>query len=259
MAMLFDDRYEVFLADTHKARNLHYRLRYQVYYEETGWETSTRIARRKLERDKFDPFSRHFLVRDRLTLEWVGGVRLIVSPYEALPIAKVCEIEHKPGINLDKYSCVEVSRLFVLPDYRCGRRRASGQREGAEISGARCRSHFEVLLGLIRATREYVLLNDLASWYFLVEPPLARTIQRLGIDLLSCGPSINHRGIRKPYYGEVATSFSRLFSGRPETREMFSKTNTYRLCSEISLENEDLAAREFRHRSGKCIQVSAIS
>ena len=57
--MIFDDRYEVFLADTPESKALHYQLRYQVYCEETGWERSPQFLQEKLERDDFDASSHH--------------------------------------------------------------------------------------------------------------------------------------------------------------------------------------------------------
>lgn len=233
--MMFDDRYEVFLADTLQAKNLHYHLRYQVYHVETGWEHGKQVVRSRLERDKYDAFSKHFLVRDRLTHEWVGGMRLVVSPFNHLPLARVCTLEGESAIEFDRNSCAEVSRLFVLPDYRCGRRHGS---DAALVEGGGRRnssSHYEVMLGLIRAARTYGLKHGLKSWYFLVEPSLARSINRLGIDLHSCGPEVDHHGARRPYYGEVSSCFERIFSVPSDVCDMFSRKDAYRLFSQSAV------------------------
>lgn len=231
---MFDDRYEVFLADTLQAKNIHYSLRYQVYHVERGWEQGGAVLRCRLERDRYDAFSKHFLVRDRITHEWVGGMRLVVSPYHGLPLSRVCELDEGGEVAYDKSRCAEVSRLFVLPDYRCGRRR-----EGDELLSQASRAgfgyYYEVMLGLIRAARMYGLSHGLASWYFLVEPGLARAIQRLGIDLQRCGPAVDHHGVRHPYYGEVANGFDRLFSVPSEVCEMFSQKEAYRLFSRSAI------------------------
>ena len=99
---MFDDRYEVFLADTIQSMNLHYHLRYQVYHVETGWESDENVVRKKLEIDRYDASSKHFLVRDRLTHEWVGGVRLVVSPFGQLPLARVCTLDGVPGVEFEE-------------------------------------------------------------------------------------------------------------------------------------------------------------
>ena len=222
--MIFDDRYEVFLADTREAMSLHYHLRYQVYHVETGWESDKHLVGGKLERDKYDAVSKHFLVRDRLTHEWIGGMRLVVSSFDKLPLAQVSQLDAIAGIEFDRCQCVEVSRLFVLPDYRGGRRYG----EAAAIKRSTVATHFEVVLGLIRAARVYGLRNGLKSWYFLVEPGLARSIRRLGVDLYCCGPEVDYRGIRRPYYGEVSNCFDRIFSTPSELSKMFSRKEAYR-------------------------------
>jgi N-acyl amino acid synthase of PEP-CTERM/exosortase system len=256
--MMFDDRYEVFLADTIQAKNLHYHLRYQVYHLETGWERNSQVIRRRLERDRYDAFSKHFLVRDRLTHEWVGGMRLVVSPFNHLPLARVCNLDDAPsGVEFDKSQCVEVSRLFVLPDYRCGRRNGGGLDDVASHRSAGF--HYEVMLGLIRAARMYGLNNGLKSWYFLVEPSLARSIHRLGIDLHCCGPEVDHHGVRRPYYGEVSSCFERIFSIPSDVCEMFSRKEAYQPFSQSAVfrPHFDKISVSFveSRRSGVCIRV----
>jgi len=228
--MIFDDRYEVFLADTPESKTLHYQLRYQVYCEETGWERRRQFLQEKLERDGFDENSHHFLVRDRVSLDWVGGMRLVERPFEGLPISKFCQVDRENQGCFEQGRCVEVSRLFVLPDFRCGRRLKSG--EAKEPVAGRGSYHYEVILGLIRAARGFGLNNGINSWYFLVEPALARAIKGMGIDLHRCGPGVQHKGLRHPYYVGV-NCFERVFSGVDEIRSMFLMEDTYKHYSRI--------------------------
>ena len=232
--MIFDDRYEVFLADTRESKVLHYQLRYQVYCEETGWERNRQLFQEKLERDGFDASSHHFLVWDHACQAWVGGLRLVELPFHSLPISKFCLFDENEPYLSAQGRCVEVSRLFVLPDFRCGRRQASDV-VVSELEGRRNRDkgghHYEIMLGLIRAAREFGLKNGINSWYFLVEPALARGLKRVGIDLFRCGPEVQHRGLRHPYRGDVDSCFDRVFSGADKIRVMFSKQDTYRLYS----------------------------
>ena len=236
--MVFDDRYEVFLADTRESKTLHYQLRYQVYCEETGWERGRQLFQEKLERDGFDVSSHHFLVWDHACQAWVGGLRLVEMPFHSLPISKFCLFDESEPYLFAQGRCVEVSRLFVLPDFRCGRRQVS-EVVDSELEGRRNRDkgghHYEIMLGLIRAAREFGLKNDINSWYFLVEPALARGLKRVGIDLHRCGPEVQHRGLRHPYYGEVTTCFDRVFSGPDKIRAMFSRQDTYKLFSRSGL------------------------
>ncbi len=229
--MIFDERYEVFLADTPESKALHYRLRYKVYCEETGWERNQLFIQEKLERDGFDATSHHFLVRDRLTLEWLGGLRLVEQPFYALPISKFCQINGQNQYFFGQDGCVEVSRLFVLPDFRCGRQQGFDKLEASRLG--RASHYYEVMLGLIRAAREFGLNKGINSWYFLVEPALARIIKRVGIDLYRCGPGVQHRGLRHPYCGEVGTCFNGVFLGSDDVRLMFSRAGTFRSCSSL--------------------------
>jgi len=229
--MIFDDRYEVFLADTPESKSLHYQLRYKVYCEETGWEPGRLLVREKLEYDDFDVTSHHFLVRDRLSLEWVGGLRLIEQPFCELPISKFCRIDERPRSFIEQGECVEVSRLFVLPDFRCGKQHSAAALGASGLAGSA--HYYEIMLGLIRAAREFGLKNGVISWYFLVEPALARIIKRVGIDLNRCGPGVRHKGLRYPYSGEIVTCFERIFSGPDDIGLMFSKANTFAYCSRL--------------------------
>lgn len=232
--MIFDDRYEVFLADTKESKNLHYRLRYFVYHEETGWEQDHDVIRTRLEQDKFDLFSRHFIVRDKFTLEWVGGMRLIVLPFSDLPVNRLCGLSD--SVVQPKRDCsLELSRLFVLPDYRCGSRRKKQASNNIERGHARneAGAYHEIVLGLIRAAREFGYQKNLINWYFLIEPSLARSIRGLGIALNECGSGIEHNGLRRPYHSDITACFNKLLSRENEVSDMFLKEKTYRLFSEV--------------------------
>ncbi len=223
--MIFDDRYEVFLADSPESKTLHYQLRYQVYCEEMGWERRQPFLQEKLERDDFDANSHHFLVRDRASLDWVGGMRLVDRTFQDLPISKFCQIDKDNQSRFAQDRCVEISRLFVLPGFRCGRRLASA--EVKKPVDSRKSYHYEVILGLIRAARGFGLNNNIDCWYFLVGSALARAIKRMGIDLFRCGPGVQHKGLRHPYCVDVKCS-ERVFSGADDVRTMFSMEDTYK-------------------------------
>ncbi len=232
--MIFDDRYEVFLADTKESKNLHYGLRYLVYHEETGWERGVDVIRTRLEQDKFDQYSRHFIVRDKCTHEWVGGMRMVVMPFSKLPVTRVCGLSESLESSF-MTNCLEISRLFVLPDYRCGSR---GSKKNGQNSSQTCVRndagiYFEIMLGLIRAARQYGFQKNCIHWYFLIEPSLARSIRGLGMDLDECGSGVEHNGLRRPYYSDITTSFNRLQRRKNDVSAMFLKEKTYQLFSEV--------------------------
>lgn len=232
--MIFDDHYEVFLADTKESKNLHYRLRYVVYHEETGWERGHEVIRTRLEHDKFDSFSRHFIVRDKCTHEWVGGMRVIIMPFSKLPVTRLCRLSDSVDKSFMRH-CLEISRLFVLPDYRCGSSRKKGRdrNDAQKCERNDAGIYFEIMLGLIRAAREYGYQKGLNNWFFLIEPSLARSIRGLGMNLDECGGGVEHNGLRRPYYSDITTSFNRLLCRGDDVSAMFLKEKTYQLISEI--------------------------
>lgn len=251
--MLFDDRYEVFLADTAESRNLHYRLRYFVYHEETGWEQDYDVIRTRREKDGFDSCSRHFLVKDKCTHEWVGGMRLIVMPFKELPVTRLCGLVDSVE-QASQESCFEISRLFVLPDYRCGSRKI---RRGDEDNDQACHqnnagAYHEIVLGLIRAAREYGYRHNLNNWFFLIEPSLARSIRSLGFDLAECGSGIEHHGLRRPYHSDLHVAFNMLFSRKNEVSKMFLRKKSYLLFSELEVQQTGLLSNHLNQQSAVC-------
>ena len=116
---MFDDRYEAVVADTPVARRIHHRIRYQVYCLEHGYEDPARYPDGE-ERDDWDQHSVHFIVRDRLSGEWIGAMRLIKPVEGRLPIQHVAELE-EPASWLGPHDFAwELSRTCILAERRRG-------------------------------------------------------------------------------------------------------------------------------------------
>lgn len=238
--MLFDDNYEVFLANTETGKKLHYHLRYKVYCEETGWEQPLVFPEYRVECDEYDAFSQHLLVRHRASGDWVAGMRLVENPLAKLHISKFCYPEVLKNDLYKKNRCVEVSRLFVLPEFRvaqaaCGGGGRTDERRSSLSAGIR----FELTLGLIRAAAEYGRDRNIHGGYFFVEPVLARGLRRAGLDLYPCGPAVDFRGVRAPFYSDMETCFTRLSDRAAEIDFLFHKEGSYRLLSLLERELDD--------------------
>ena len=110
-------RFQTVLADTPDARKISFRLRYQVFCEETGFE-DPRSFPDKLEQDIFDGASTIFLVWDHLTSKWAGTMRLVNAKKTALPSETICW--PTPLLDLDQHrsEAAEFSRLCVPPEFR---------------------------------------------------------------------------------------------------------------------------------------------
>lgn len=188
--MMFDDRYEVVLADTASSRDINYRLRYRVFCQEKGFENADRF-RNQLERDRYDDHAVHFLVRDKKRRVWIAAARLVIGPADYLPINRVAEIDLPdlpPGTLI-----AEFSRLLILDDYR--QPNGSGDSEP------------EVLLGLIRAAKEYCRKINIEHWVFLCRRSICRILSGFGIAMDQIGPACMFRGVRVPYRMNLATAF----------------------------------------------------
>jgi N-acyl amino acid synthase of PEP-CTERM/exosortase system len=195
-----------------------FRLRYQVYCLEKGFEDASRFPD-GLERDRFDARAVQMLVRHRHSGTAVGAVRLILPDRSArgcsFPFEDLCgySILERRLDGLAGYArdVAEVSRFAV------SRRLLAGSREPDDhCDDAVSRRHHEhfpsevVALGLIALL--FAVSADLGvhHWYAMMEPSLERHLARLGIDFRAVGPAVEHRGCRKPMVARVADALARV-------------------------------------------------
>lgn len=251
---MFDKYFEIFLADNEAGRNIHYRLRYQVYCIETGYENPFAYPDRH-EKDVYDARSAHFIVRSRTTGDWIAAMRLVVAPPDELPHRKVATIDNQSLNNFMMKAtgeisglCTEISRLCVVSQYR---RRAHEKHipyqvpwdpaqdpSSLHMSSPTDRRRAPWLkLGLIRAARDFSEEHDIRYWFFLIADPLARILESLGVGLQLIGPPINYRGLRRPYLRDLMWGYGDIPIKSQELFEMLNESNRYRLFSE--LERED--------------------
>ena len=209
---MFDNRYEVILADNNDARQIHHQVRYKVYCLEEGFEDQSHFDNNE-ERDEWDAHSVHFTVRTKHTHEWVAAMRMVVRGSEGLPIEQMCNID--PLAAPTGKSTAEISRLCIVGDYRRGKQtHPSSQKDitphlydakkARGPAAANERHHkSEIILGLLRAAVDYSYEHDITNWYFLTTPALARLINRMCIQLVKVGSPCNHRGVRYPFFANL--------------------------------------------------------
>jgi N-acyl amino acid synthase of PEP-CTERM/exosortase system len=208
---MFDERYEVILADNEAARKIHHQVRYKVYCLEEGFEDQSHFDNNE-ERDEWDAHSVHFTVRAKHTREWVAAMRMIVRGPVRLPIEQMCHIT--PLAAPTDRSTAEISRLCIVDEYRRGRKTHTSAQKATtshlndvketRSPAANERHHkSEIILGLLRAAVDYSYEHDISSWYFLTTPALARIINRLCIRLVKVGSPCEHRGVRHPFFANL--------------------------------------------------------
>lgn len=207
VASSFHEYFEMVRADEPSLKEEVYRLRYQVYCLETGFENPDRFPS-GLERDECDDRSEHFLVRHKRTGEYAATTRLILPdparPDALFPIEEHCALDRldlTQKMRRDKIA--EVSRFCVSKSFK---RRAGESGTVAGIANNQPdpftederRSFPHITIGLISCLVYGSELHGMRHWYAVMEPALIRFLTYLGIYFTSIGPIADYHGQRQP-------------------------------------------------------------
>ncbi|WP_051906935.1 PEP-CTERM/exosortase system-associated acyltransferase [Methylomarinum vadi] len=204
---MFDDYFDVYLADTAEGREEHFKLRYQVYCEEMGFEDKNNFSSEQ-EKDRWDDNAVHFLVRHKETKQWVGAMRMVFKQDGALPLQEHCSLNtpHESN-NID----IEISRLCLVKEIR---RRKTDEEPPLGLNGKadmpaqgknvidfynRRKINQSLIWGLFRAASIYSEEKNIDNWYFLSTKALARIISRVGAKMSLVGNGCHYRGERYPF------------------------------------------------------------
>lgn len=195
-----------YIAQTQAQKEQVFNIRHHVYCEELGYEATNSDAQ---ETDEFDPRSYFALIKHISSDTMTSCVRLITCQTSAqkLPIEHYCN--HAISDKTLHPSCFdhsevgEISRLAIKSQFR--RRHTDTSSIPTKTtpyiySGAerRCFSFIAIALYMILLT--ICTQTGIKHLYALMEPRLARNLKMMGITVLALGDSIEHRGLRAPYY-----------------------------------------------------------
>ena len=235
---MFDNHFEVFLADTHESKEINYSIRYQVYCEEMGFENKYDFPLEQ-EFDHHDQHSAHFIVRHKLTGQWVGAMRLIFQNGQFLPIQQFCTLQAGIGKNDVKQSA-EISRLCVVKEVRRGfvdidppngieeESEAIIETNNVKLLHNEQKINRRIIWGLLNAATEYCYSNKIENWYFITTAALAKVLRKGGFNMLSIGEPCYHNGERFPFQKDVVDTYH-----NEAWRNNF--ITGYRLFSELEL------------------------
>ena len=188
----FHDNFAVEIAESAQQLREAYRLRYQTYCVERGFEASIT----GLEIDEFDCRARHVVLRHRRSGEAAGTVRLVrpdpQAPLDSLPMQRLCEAEHLRSLPV--LSTAEISR-FAVP---------KRSRNMAQASSALMR--LGLMRGLLKMSREMALTH----WCAVMERSLLRLLQSTAMHFHPVGPVVEHHGIRQPSYANIESVLARI-------------------------------------------------
>ncbi len=207
---LFHRYFRVVAATTDALRDEVFRIRYDVYCDELGWE-GTDIHPDGRERDEYDDHALHCLLLHKPSNTYAGCVRLVhvpdAEPQRVLHFETACQGHlyddvYRP-IASDRLAIGEISRLAVRSRFR--RRENEKHAPEGQVPDARDnadprRKAPPIAMGLYLAAACSGLQAGKQGVFALMEPRLARRLRGYGIRFRQVGEGIEHKGIRAPFY-----------------------------------------------------------
>jgi N-acyl amino acid synthase of PEP-CTERM/exosortase system len=202
-------------ADTPDLQKKSYRLRYQVYCLEKGYEDPRNFPD-GLEIDSFDSHSMHTLLEHSPSGRGVGTVRLVLPiaerPEWSFPLQLVCA-QNRIGTSkwFPVHETAEVSRFCISKQLRtdrspCGEDKTSGAGQSAlDMTIA-------LIEGLVRRSAE----ARITHWCAAMEPALLRLLSRLSIYFRPFGPLLDFHGKRQPCWQNLLDLLDRVYREQKE-------------------------------------------
>ncbi len=219
----FSQHFRLLSADTPELLREVYRMRYEVYCVEMGFERPEQFPD-GLERDDYDHRARHCLLQHRASGLYAGSVRLVLHDQKnsngLFPFEKHCGHSLNRSVldpmNLPREQIGEISRLTVTAQFR--RRQGDNQSTHGStaetINGSttingptvpapeidrRIFSH--IAAGLYLAGAAMGLQQGLSGVFVMMEPRLARHLSFYDLHFTPVGEVIEYHGRRRgPYY-----------------------------------------------------------
>jgi N-acyl amino acid synthase of PEP-CTERM/exosortase system len=236
---IFWDYFDIIPANTPSLLEVVYRLRYQVYCVETGFEDPS-FHPQQLEIDEFDQYSVHCLLQHRQTGIYAGAARLILprtNIEKCFPIHEVTNhpryLDHK---RFPRETVAEISRFAISKEFRKRLGEFSSPSAVPEIPEATGRTDERriiphIILGLITGLIRMSAQNRIKHWFCVVEQPLLRLLYRYGLQLIPCGPVINYHGKRQPCYVHLSQFLETAHQRQPDIWEIITDEGYYYLLN----------------------------
>jgi N-acyl amino acid synthase of PEP-CTERM/exosortase system len=205
-----------------------YRLRYQVYVNEWGFE-SPEDHPGGLEKDDYDEHSRHFYAYTGAEDNVIGTARIILGSKGVFPIEhhfNVCDFP--PGTA--RHQIAEISRLAISKEFR--RREIdqvifnSGELPLKELEQnqeqTKSRKHerrkceHELIRGIYLLTYHESVKLGLTHWVAVMAKGLQIILKRWGIPFEQIGPAKEYHGVRAPFLLSIRNLENNLEKKNPE-------------------------------------------
>lgn len=203
----FNECFEMIPANSEQLKNEVYKLRYQVYCIETGFENPG-LHPDGVEIDEYDDNSVHYLIRHRKSAIYAATTRLIlpdVADSEWLfPIEKYTIIDKKDWLkNIPRNRFAEASRFCVSKEFKrrkneLGTLTGIGPSWEADFTEEERRIFPHLSIALFACLIKMSDDHGIHYWYAVMEPGLIRFFTTLGIYFIGIGPLTDYHGIRQP-------------------------------------------------------------
>ncbi len=239
----FYEYFELVPAVTEALKREVYKLRFQVYCIETGFERQEDCEvfsedghEVYLEVDAYDRRSDHYLVRHRRTGLCAATVRLVLpdqeDPFLPYPIEEHCVLEEPvtdPGIrrHLAEISRFAVSKEFKRRQDEAGTLTGIGSQPEVYFAPDERRMLPHITVGLFAAIVRMTRAHGITHWYAVMEPALLRLLRLFGIRFLPIGPDVDYHGLRRPCLAEVDRVLPMIRKVNPPVWELITDAGRY--------------------------------
>lgn len=198
-------------ADTRELQEKSFRIRYQVYCLEKGYENPDKYPD-GLEIDSFDSHSLHTLLEHRPSGCVVGTTRLVlpIAPRSewSFPLQLVCaqnRISTSRSFPINETA--EVSRFCISKQIRTNRSINSRDEKTHGASQAALDMTIALMEGIVRRSVEAGVTHLCAA----MEPSLLRLLARLSIYFRPFGPLVDFHGKRQPCWENLLVLLDRVY------------------------------------------------
>ncbi len=228
----FHKYFSIGIADTTDLKKAVFKLRYDVYCTELGYEKDCPIDS---EKDNFDEYSNYVLIKHRESGNYAGCVRLVTPPQHnqnaLLPFEAHCSQSFDPQkVSFLREGEIikvgEVSRLAVASRFRLRKSDAKSpeginleQQSQEIVDESRC---FPLIaVALYFAATSIAIQQNLKYAVVMMEPGLARLLNRSGINFIQLGETMDYHGQRALFYTDGAF----INTLKPELKELYQSVD----------------------------------
>ena len=212
------------IADTPEERDESFRVRFQVYCIDNGFEDPANSPD-GLERDSFDSHSIHSdpypqRHRQRHRHGPSGSSRGKWRAPRPAGEAIVGALAADGVAPFPIEGTAEISRFSIVKSFR---QHTPDQGFEAQLSLEEWRKMlFHLPLGLMKSMVEMSARTGLTHWVAVMEPALLRLLTRLGIHFTSLGSLVDYHGRRQPCWANIDVLLARVHAERPDVWEVIT-------------------------------------